>query len=123
MERTAIVPKIPLSAWLYCAGFLLVATCVWAFLFSLGSSADSVIWAFSFLVAIVFVGFGLSFWCLITLIPTFHRPAWLSQKQAVSLSAVCFATQSAVAGVLTLLEAWPHRDLWFLGALPFAFAG
>ena len=78
-------------------------------------------WALALLAAIVFVSSGLALWFLLTLVPTFHRPVWLSQRQALVLSGVCFVIQSAGAGVFTLIGVWPHPGLWFLGAFAFVF--
>ena len=121
MQRVPLMPRIPTSAWLISATYLLIATCLWSFIFGDGFTTNWELWVLSFLAAVVFVGFGLSFWCLITLVPRLYRPTWLSQKQALFLSVACFVIQSGTAGVLTLLGAWPHRDLWFLGGIPFLF--
>jgi hypothetical protein len=123
MQHASLIPRIPISAWLWCTGFVLGATCVWSFLFANGLSTDWTLWGFAFLVAVVSVGFGLAVWSLLVLIPGARRPVWLARKQAVVLAALCFVMQSAVAGSLTLLGVWPHGSIWFLGALPFAVGG
>lgn len=120
MERAALIPRVPLSAWIRLAVYLLITTCMWELVFAAGHPSDSIDWAFAFLTAVVFVSFGLCFYFLLTLIPTLHRPAWVSQRQSVVLSVVCFAVHSVVAGLLTLLGVWPHGGLWFLGVMPFA---
>lgn len=123
MKSASLMPRIPVSAWVWFAAAVIAMCCLWSILLAQGLSSDWVVWGCALLAAVVFVGFGLAVWCLLVLVPRLHRPAWLDRRQALALSAACFVMQSATAGVMTLLGAWPHPERWFLGALPFAFGG
>ena len=119
MNLRALVPTVPAGAWAWAAFYLLISIVVWAFFLKGEFSADWVQWGFAVLVGALFVAFAFSFWALLTLVPSLRRPTWLNRPKALTLSLFCFALQSGLAGALTMMGAWPHPKLWFLGALPF----
>ena len=122
MKVASILPSILLRSWLFVVGLVAIATCLWVFLSNHGFVADPVLWILSLVVGALFVAIGISFWSLFVLIPGLARPVWLGRQQAVALAVGCFLLQSCLAGVLTLLGAWPHPQQWFLGALPFLWS-
>jgi hypothetical protein len=76
----------------------------------------------SIVVAAVFVSFGVALLATLRFLGS-KRPVWLDRTQAAYLAVAGLLLQSLLAGALALLGAWPHKDLWFLGVIPFLWQG
>ena len=114
-----IVPRHAIAT-LASAYILFLAS--WLFLIRAFDNPHWVVFLLSAVVAALFVSFGVSLAGVLRFIGAGH-PAWLSQTQAAYMAMVGLLLQSLLAGALTLVGAWPHKDLWFLGAIAFLWRG
>lgn len=114
-----VIPRSAIAALAFVYIFFLAG---WLFLSRAFDQPNWFFFLLSLVVAAVFVSFYVSGVGLLWFIGT-ERPAWLSQKQAVWLAASGFVVQALLTGALSLVGAWPHKDLWFLGAIPFLWRG
>jgi hypothetical protein len=122
MKVPAIMSFVPCKSFAALGTLYVLALLAWAFLLGHGQLADPITWAFSAVAALLFVSFGVCCWALLMLAPAL-RPSWLQAKQSFAIAAGAFALQGGLAGALAVLGAWPHPDVWYLGALPFLWVG
>jgi len=122
MEHSRNSVTIPRSATVtLCTSYLLLFA-AWLFLLN---GTEPVSWPVllgSALVAANSLFWGLSLWAVLSLALR-KLPHWLTPVSALYLAVGSFVAQAAFAGILSLLGAWPHSDLWYLGATAFLWRG
>lgn len=122
MKIAALLQSVPKQSLLVLAGLFMFLVVAWAYLLGNSFSVNLSVWLFAFAAGLLFAAFGLALWSLLVLVLA-RRPAWLKPGQAMALAAASFVLQGLVAGLLTLLGAWPYPKIWYFGAAPFLFAG
>ena len=109
---------VPRSAIVTLAVLYALMLAVWLFLLGVFDEPSWISVVLSIGIAAVFVSFGIALVAAGRSLGA-ENPAWLSRGQAVCLAAISLVLQALFTLPLTFAGAWPHKDLWFLGAIPF----
>ncbi|MDR7134065.1 ABC-type Na+ efflux pump permease subunit [Lysobacter niastensis] len=113
---------VPRSAIAALAAFYALTLTIWLLLIGGFDDPHWITFSLSSVVAAVFVSFGVSLGATLRFFGAKH-PAWLGRTQAAYLAVAGLLLQSLLAGTLALVGVWPHKDLWFLGVIPFLWRG